>query len=200
MTNWEHIEGETPIDDISGLKIKTVRTRKALHDVEAENIRSAILKYMSAKPTRKQAPFDLHWLKTLHKEMLGRVWSWAGEFRKRDTNIGVPPHQIEERLYVLLGDLEYWGQSTIPLIEQAAILHHRAVTIHPFLNGNGRWSRLLANIWLKLHDHPPTDWPEDTLGDESMIRKEYLKAIHDADEGNYAPLIALHQRFKINGE
>lgn len=73
MTDWNHIEGETPIDDISGLKIKSVRTRKALHDVEAENIRSAIVKYMASKPTRTQAPFDLNWLKALHGEMLGRV-------------------------------------------------------------------------------------------------------------------------------
>lgn len=110
-------------------------------------------------------------------------------------NIGVPPHQIEERLYGLLADLEFWEGASVPLIEQAAMLHHRAVAIHPFLNGNGRWSRLLANIWLIRHDHPTTQWPEDTLGDESTIRKEYLETIHAADAGNYVLLIELHKRF-----
>jgi fido (protein-threonine AMPylation protein) len=110
-------------------------------------------------------------------------------------NIGVPPNQIEKRLDRLLGDLEYGKGAGVPLIGQAAMLLHRAVSIHPFLNGNGRWSRLLANVWLKLHDHPTTDWPEDTLGDESTIRKEYLKTIHTADAGNYVPLIVLHKRF-----
>ncbi len=195
MTDWKPISGETPLDDISGLKIKSVRTRNALHAVEAENIRGVVIKYMSAKPTGRQASFSLNWLKKLHEEMLGRVWTWAGEFRNRDLNLGVPPNQIETRLYSLLGDLEFWEQNKTPMIEQATLLHHRAVAIHPFLNGNGRWSRMLANIWLVLHDHPPTDWPEDTLGDESTIRQEYLVAIRSADGGDYAPLIKLHQRF-----
>ncbi len=195
MTDWKPISGETPLDDISGLKIRSVKTRTALNAVEAENIRLVVIKYMSAKPTRRQAAFDLHWLKSLHGEMFGRVWVWAGERRLRDLNLGVPPNQIESQLYGLLGDLEFWEKSERPMIEQAAMLHHRAVAIHPFLNGNGRWSRMLANIWLILHDHPPTDWPEDTLGNESTIRQEYLAAIRSADGGDYGSLIELHRRF-----
>ena len=195
MSQWKTIPGETPIDDISGLKIKSVRTRAALSVVEAENIRHAVLKYLTAKPTRKQARFDLNWLKVLHKEMLGNVWTWAGEFRHIDLNLGVPHQQIEERLHNLRGDLEVWGTSGIPLIEQATRLHHQAVHIHPFLNGNGRWARLLANIWLKLHGQPPTDWPEGTIGSESTVRADYLTAIKSADAGDYKALIEVHRRF-----
>ena len=32
------------------------------------------------------------YLLRLHKEMFGDVWKWAGKFRERDTNIGVPSH------------------------------------------------------------------------------------------------------------
>src|ERR1035437_1892782 len=134
------IPGETPIDDISGLKIKSVTNRGALHVVEAENIRAAIVKYRPPKPSRRQAPFDLNWLKQLHEEMLGHVWSWAGEFRTRGLNLGVPPTQIETQLHRLLGDLEFWQTNRTPLMEQAVMLHHRPVTIHPFLNGNRRWA------------------------------------------------------------
>ena len=56
----------------------------------------------------------------------------------------------------------------------AVHLHHRAVQIHPFLNGNGRWARLLANILLKLHKAPLTEWPEEAIGATSVIREEYL--------------------------
>ena len=38
-------EGETPLDDISGLKIEGITTRSELDVVEAENILDAFLKY-----------------------------------------------------------------------------------------------------------------------------------------------------------
>jgi hypothetical protein len=63
------------------------------------------------------------------------------------------------------------------------------------VNGNGRWSRLLANIWLKRHQHPITEWPEARVGEQSKIRDEYLDAIRKADAGNYKPLRALHRKY-----
>ena len=45
------------------------------------------------------------------------------------------------------------------------------------LNGNGHWSRLLANTWLKLHNQPLTDWPEESIGATSVIRGEYLSGV-----------------------
>jgi len=196
MAHWKPIPGETPIDDISGLKIKIVRTRVALHNAEAESIRRAVIKYIAAAPSRRTAPFNLKWAKRLHKEMFGHVWRWAGVCRTRDLNLGVAPHMVETQLQCLFDDLAHWErESAIPLVEQAAMLHHRAVSIHPFLNGNGRWARLLANIWLKLHHHPTTNWPEETVGTESAIRQEYLAAIRKADQGDYLPLFELHRRF-----
>ena len=68
----------------------------------------------------------------------------------------------------------------IDLSEQAVLLHHRAVQIHPFENGNGRWSRLLANIWLKKHAHPITGARHglDNVGrpsrSDGKIRRTYV--------------------------
>ena len=194
MAGWETLPGETPIDDISDCKVEGITTRDQLNKVEAENIRKALVKYLAAKPTRT-ARFDLPWLLQLHKEMLGDVWRWAGKVRTIETNLGVPPQEIEIALVSLLDDLVYWDGHDTDLIEQAAMLHHRAVQIHPFKNGNGRWARLLANIWLKLHDHQPTAWPEATIGTTSVIRDEYLVAIKAADVGDYAPLIMLQRKF-----
>ena len=82
-------------------------------------------------------------------------------------------------------------------MEQAARLHHRAVRVHPFPNGNGRWARMLANVWLKRHDHMVTVWPEETIGSKSIIRVEYLAAVRTADEGDEGPLIELHRRYTL---
>jgi Fic family protein len=83
----------------------------------------------------------------------------------------------------------------MPLHEQAARLHHRAVAIHPFANGNGRWSRMLANIWLRRNGARWTEWPEATIGASSVIRGRYLDALRAADAGDLGPLTAMHAEF-----
>ena len=95
----------------------------------------------------------------------------------------------------LLEDLKIWQASGMPLLEQAVRLHHIAVQIHPFPNGNGRWSRMVANIWLKLQGAEPIEWPETTIGTASTVRGEYLEAVKAADRGDYTKLLAMHQRF-----
>ena len=79
-------------------------------------------------------------------------------------------------------------------IEQAALLHHGAVQIHPFPNGNGRWSRMLTNIWLLEKQGTIVEWPSDMV-QTSPLRSEYITALKAADNGDYAPLVELHRRF-----
>ncbi len=198
MAGFRTLPGETPIDP-SGLRDRTIRTRGQLNAVEAENIRKATVKYLSAKPTKRQAPFHYTWCLRLHREMFGEVWEWAGTPPTEDLNIGVGWQQVEPRLYSLTEDLLAWGEYGTPLIEQAARLHHLAVQIHPFLNGNGRWPRMLASIWLKRNRNPITEWPEQVIGRQSPVRGEYLQAIRAADEGDYELLLELHRRFTASG-
>ena len=193
---WNTIPGETPID-ISGLKISGISNRQELSVVEAENVRKAIVKYLGGSLTRRTAKFDLSWMLKLHREMFGNVWKWAGEVRMTDLNLGSPWQQITVQLHDLCADLAYWETHWPDVVEQAVHLHHRAVQIHPFLNGNGRWARLLANIWLRLHKMPLTEWPEDTIEATSKIREDYLAAIRTADSGDFAPLIELHRQFAV---
>src|SRR5204863_7354900 len=105
---------------------------------EAGSIRRATVKYLLRKRSWKKAPFNRSWALKLHKEMFGKVWTWAGTIRTSDMNLGVPWQQIEVGLQILLDDLVCWSGYGTPLMEQAAMLHHRAVQIHPFRNGNGR--------------------------------------------------------------
>ncbi|TVS08746.1 MAG: mobile mystery protein B, partial [Phycisphaerales bacterium] len=177
------IPGQTPIDDVSGLRDRSITTQAALNEAEAENIRKAVMRYLASKPSRRLAPFDVAWCRRLHGEMFGDVWSWAGEFRRTELNIGVPAHAIEIELHALLEDLRAWQEHGVPMLEQGARLHHGAVRVHPFLNGNGRWARMLANIWLKLNGEPIVEWQERIIGSESAARGEYLRAVKAADNG-----------------
>jgi Fic-DOC domain mobile mystery protein B len=193
------LPGETPID-LSGLKARGVVNRRQLNDAEAVNVLKAIEKYLGGVPNKRTAPFSLTWARKVHHTMFCDVWKWAGQFRKEDLTIGIPWQHIETSLFNLLKDILVWQDSQVEIVEQAAMLHHRAVQIHPFPNGNGRWSRLLANIWLKLHGHPHTEWPAKTMlaSSKSDIREEYISISKKADDGDYAPLIELHRRYTPN--
>lgn len=197
MKGWKPIKGETPLDDISGflhLKQFPNPTRDLVNGLEAENIRQAIVKYLARKPSKRTAPFTYEWLLRLHREMFGDVWRWAGALRTTQTNIGDPPQRLMEALQALLINLRHWQEQGDPIIQQAAMLHHTAVKIHPFPNGNGRWARMLANIWLKQNGQPVTAWPGD-LETLTESRDEYLAAVRKADGMDYAPLIEIHKRY-----
>jgi len=196
MTTWDPIEGETPIDP-SHLKDKSIKTREQLNIAEAMNILKPFVKYLGAKPSKKLAPFDLKWFQQLHEEMFCDVWDYAGQFRHEDTNLGVKWQNILTEMYQLENDIKYWEENeTYNVLERSVRIHFQAVHIHPFLNGNGRWSRLLGNIYLKQNDHPLVKWPEETIGlEKSVARDAYLYAVKRADADALSELIDLHKKY-----
>ncbi len=112
-----------------------------------------------------------------------------------DINIGVKWQVIYQTLQNLLDDLAYWGQSEVDVFERAVMVHHRAVWIHPFYDGNGRWARMLSDILLHSHGRSVPAWPAELVGTTSIVRGEYLAAIKAADEGDYEPLKSLYRLY-----
>ena len=130
-------------------------------------------------------------LADFHREALGKVWKWAGENRKHQTNIGVEPHQISTRLKQLFDNVNYWIQNdTYSKREIAIRMHHGIVTIHPFVDGNGRTSRLYADLFLLRNN-------EATLSDAVLRhgekeKKAYIDALNKATAtGSFADLIRI---------
>ena len=187
----------TPLDDVSGLRLDPLRayTMEEIYFYEAKNITKATLKYLSLVPDKKLAPFNTAWLLLLHQEMFGDVWEWAGILRQVELSIGVKAYRVSTEIKKLVDDLAYWEEhKSFDVIEIAARIHHRAVQIHPFRNGNGRWSRMLANIYLKQNGFSPTLWNENLLAKENPHRDDYIKALKKADEGDYEDLIRLQAK------
>ena len=190
------IDDATPLDDISGLMlpIDKVYTRKEIYVAEANNIALATIKYLSAPPSKKVAPFSYEWLSLLHEEMFGNVWDWAGKFRSVELSIGIKAYQVPTALKELADDIAYWDDNkTFDIYEIATRIHHRAVQIHPYKNGNGRWSRMLANIYLRQNGSMPVKWQEDLLSKENPKRDEYIQALKSADNGDYSCLLEMHK-------
>ena len=126
----------------------------------------------------------------MHKRMFGQVWKWAGEYRTTERNIGVAPYQIPVKLKTLFDDVKFWMENhTFPNLEIAVRLHHRLVLIHPFPNGNGRISRLMADLLMQQLGEPRLYWGDASLTDITDLRKKYIDALHAADSGDYTELI-----------
>lgn len=190
------INDATPLDDISGLLLPNgkVYTLKEVHEKEAENIAKATIKYLSAPPSKKEASFTYGWMLDLHKEMFGNVWDWAGKLRQVELSIGIKAYLVPIELKKLCDDIEYWDKNkTYDIYELVARMHHRAVQIHPFQNGNGRWGRMLANIYLRQHGKMPVRWQENMLAKENPKRNEYIAALKKADDGDYQNLVGMHR-------
>ncbi len=194
MDDKTKIADATYGSDLSGLKLdknKTYSTNE-IYFFEAQNILKANLDYLGGIPDKKPDSFDTYFLLKLHKEMFDDVWDWAGKIRTVELNFGVKAYLVSTELRKLVDDLNFWHKNkNFDVVEIAARLHHRAVVIHPFINGNGRWSRMLANIYLKQNSLSPTKWNEDLLAKENVHRGDYIRALKQADNGDYAPLIKL---------
>ncbi|MCF8378809.1 MAG: mobile mystery protein B [Bacteroidales bacterium] len=187
-----YIKGQTPIEEEEKeeLKIKTISTRGELDEFEQANIEKAIEWSMKTKFTYEQI-LTIGFIKGVHKKMFSDVWGWAGSFRKTNKNIGVDKYSIEQELWKLLDDCKFWIENkTFPDDELAIRFKHRMVKIHPFPNGNGRHSRLCADILIsKAFKNKVFTWGSKNLSDQSDTRAKYLSAIYEADKENIKPLL-----------
>ena len=184
-------EGQTPLDteQINGLKIKTISTQRQLNEFEQTNINEA-LKWLNSKRKIKDVLSE-EFMFQLHKRMLGMVWKWAGQLRRTETNIGIDWTRISMELRVLVDDANFWVEHQTYLPEEIAIrFKHRLVSIHCFPNGNGRHSRIMADlIALHVFGLNKFSWGHSSLVDSSEQRKMYLNALKLADNGDFDQLI-----------
>ena len=175
-----------PLEDQKGLRQSWITTRQDLNEAEQINI-------LAGRAWALRSRVDLTaetYLLRLHKRMFGDVWSWAGKFRARETNIGVPPYEIPARLRAFLGDATYWLEhATYPPDELAARYHHGLVLIPPFTNGNGRHTRFAADLMCRQLGQPPFTWGRKSLDAAGQTRQDYLVALRSADRHDFAPLL-----------
>lgn len=188
----EYTEGQTPLsaEDSEGLLIKSITTNSELNEFEQLNIEKAIEWTMHTK-IKKSDVLTEEFVKTLHKKMFSDVWKWAGKFRKSDTNIGCSWTNIGIQLRSLLDDTIFWIKEKSLTDEEIAIrFKHRLVSIHCFPNGNGRHSRIMADIIMEyVFNKPIFSWSESDLTKSNEVRKRYIDALKKADGGDINQLI-----------
>ena len=182
-------DDSTPLteEETQGLKQKWVTLRSELNELEMQGILSA------EKWLMRNVPLDIlneTFLRTLHKKMFGTIWTWAGVFRTTERNIGVDPYLIPVKLKDLFQDTHFWIENkTFSKQEIAIRFHHKLVFIHPFPNGNGRISRLMADLLSHQIGEDPLFWGSSNLEEISITRTKYIVALRKADSGDYSALM-----------
>lgn len=191
--NIEYIDGQTPLDaeEQEGLKIPSITTREELDEFEQLNIEKAI-QWTFGKKLKAEQLFSEKFIKDLHKRMYGEVWKWAGDFRTSEKNIGSKSYMVAVELKQLLDDALFWVANETYDAEEIAIrFKHRLVSIHCFANGNGRHSRLMADLIMeKLYKKNFFTWGSTNLVKANETRSNYIKAVKKADQQDILPLIA----------
>ncbi|UGX84829.1 mobile mystery protein B [Phyllobacterium meliloti] len=188
---FEEAKGATPLepDEIHGLKFSHITTRGELDELEQANIEQGLM-WLARR--RGGDILTDSFIRTLHVRLFGDVWNWAGSYRRSEKNIGIDPFHISMQVRMHLENARHWAENAVytPL-EAAARFHHRLVQIHPFPNGNGRHTRIAADVFLAdYYGHSPMQWANGfDLQADNERRTTYLKALRNADAGDFEALL-----------
>ena len=143
-------------------------------------------------------------IRHVHHLALSPVWSVAphpdalasespGSFRQHDLQAfrrGMQPPTfplVHPQMTQWVADARPLGRGPEPICVQVAKLHADFERIHPFIDGNGRTGRLLANLALVRLGYPPAVI-------QKRERDQYLKALERADRGDHEALGELFAR------
>lgn len=136
----------------------TVGGKSIKEHLEAINHQKAIL-YLNDL-VKENIPITEWNIKSIHQLVLKNIDDEnAGRYRRENVTIKgvthIPPDylKVPELMEKLVLNYKNWNNFH-PII-QASLLHGELVKIHPFIDGNGRTSRLLMNLDLMNHGYNP---------------------------------------------
>ncbi len=182
--------GQTPVDHniIKELKLSHVNDMSELYEHEVENIAAGISWTLT---TLKNHTDHNVWIE-VHKHMLSDVWKFAGKIRT--TELANPefrkPFEVRPSLLALEQDLKTWLEfKSYPPKEMLAIFHEKLLTIHPFKDGNGRWSRVVTEFVARRENFEIPTWRGPHTDDDKR-RASYIAAVKKARQDlNYGDLM-----------
>jgi len=170
----------------------TVSGKSLVEHLEATNHAKALQKVLKLAQG-KTKDLTEHSVLDVHETILrGIDDSHAGHYRSIAVRISgsmvVLPNPVKVPDLMSRFTQEITGAQKLHPVELAAEAHYQLVTLHPFIDGNGRTARLLMNLILMQNGYPP-----------ALIRKRdrlrYIKSLEQAQLGG-----SKEDYYKIVGE
>ncbi|CBL46692.1 Filamentation induced by cAMP protein Fic [gamma proteobacterium HdN1] len=195
VLNWTYhsnaIEGNTLTLKETKVALEgiTVGGKTLREHFEVINHREAIL--FLEEQVQNKTPISEWLIKSLHQLVLKNIDNDnAGQYRRNNVIISGAEHtptdavQVPEQMQQFVA----WATQQAPNlhpVEAAARIHGELVKIHPFIDGNGRTSRLLMNLVMMQAGLPATVITVEQ-------RLDYYQALDTAHiTGDYQPFIEL---------
>lgn len=171
-------------DDLLPVGLRT-RDEVAAHE------KAALLKGRRWALSHRRSPervLSEPFLRELHHKLFGNTWRWAGIYRTTDQPGVVNAALIPVALMSASADAISWiSEESYFAREIAARFHHRLIGIHPFVHGNGRWSRLATDALVVALHEPLPNWGATSGAPPS--RSSYGDALTHADAGDFEVLM-----------
>lgn len=199
--------GETPLpfDELDALTaaareaLEEPITKAAVYDleqaIEAEVTEQLITDVLENRLGLVELLSD-GFLRELHQRLYGDIWSWAGAHRHHLFNLGVDPAYISLELRTAIETIRYrWDHTDDWTPRELGIaVHAEHVRIHPFTDGNGRSTRLYADlIFLAAQESEDVE-----MYDWSIHKKTYVELLRTYDiNRDPKPLAAFIPVYKL---
>ncbi|KAI5645080.1 fic/DOC family domain-containing protein [Phthorimaea operculella] len=147
----------------------------------------AAMKYINSTLLYRLRDITMGDILEIHKRVLGHVDPVeGGQFRRTQVYVGghIPPgpSEIQKLMVQFLEWLNSEDALELHPVRYAALAHYKLVHIHPFIDGNGRTSRLLMNLLLMQAGFPPVIIPK-------QHRHLYYQHLQTANEGDVRPFV-----------
>lgn len=181
--------GETPLphDELAELLPEIVEvldkpiTRADVYDLE-QGIQNQVFDELMPAALDGSLTLDEllsdYFVRDLHTRLFAPIWQWGGRQRPLELTIGIAPDRIAVELRDTLGTIAYRWEHTNDWTprELGCVVHAETVRIHPFVDGNGRTTRFLADLVFAAAQNPTEqqyDWDLD--------KPEYIKLLRAYD-------------------
>lgn len=170
--------------------------RSKVIELEIQGTKNGLLSLQHTAVNKE--PLSITLIKKIHRGCFSDILQdQAGVFRTVQVEYSgkEAPHfsKIHEMMQNLVDDIEH-GVAQLPpkesdayiktIVELLTIFQHRFVVIHPFLDYNGRVSRMFTNYLLMREQLPAIEIPVTT----KLLRKRYIQSLQKADNGDYQTL------------
>ena len=176
----------------------TIGGKSMVEHLEVINHREAIL-FVEDLIANKE-PLSEWNIKNIHALILKEIDNRnAGKYRSENVVISgakhIPPkhYEIGDLMQKIMVEYQNEWKALHPIVK-ATLIHGEFVKIHPFIDGNGRTSRLLLNFELMKNGYPPI-----------IIKNEERSRYYDVLDlahttMNYEPFIELVSKLVIESE
>lgn len=194
VSGWQNSYQEGSDGEVLKNKLGIV-SRDDMNHAELVLLRKLYISVLQPPP---QTRITVRLIREWHRRWLGNIYAWAGYQRSVNMSKDGFPFAAADRIPALLKDFDErylarytpcLGMRRSDLIVAIALTHVEFILIHPFREGNGRISRLLADVMAVQAGLGPLDysfWESN--------RTVYIQAIQTGLGGNYQAMETLVER------